>query len=148
MAETFTEGGLNYLYQTAIRGGASLATYYAFLFVSQTPTTVPASTASGVSSGWTEMTASTGTYSRQAVAASAIAAASSIGASSWGSQWPAVTFTGLTSSSPANGFGFASGSVGSAGSPLLFANFDSGASRALVTISDTLQITGIVKATP
>jgi hypothetical protein len=148
MAETFTEGGLNYQYNVAWRGGAgSLATYYAGLFVSATPTTVPASTASGVSNGWTEMTASTGTYSRQAIAASAIAAASS-NSGAWVSQWPAVTFTGFTSSSPANGGFIASGSVGSAGSPLAFANFDSGASRSLAASADSLQWTPTVKMTP
>lgn len=149
MAETFTEGGLNYIYQTAFRGGASLATYYAGLFVSNTPTTVPASTASGVSSGWTEMSASTGTYARQAIPASAIAAASSLNGA-WVSQWPAVTFTGFTSpsASPANGGFIASGSVGSVGSPLAFANFDSGASRAFAASGDSLQWTPTVKLTP
>lgn len=150
MAETFTEGGLNYLYQTSFRGGASLATYYVALFVSNTATTVPASTASGVSSGWTEVTASSGTYARQSIAASGIAAGSSIGASVWGGVWPAVTFTGFTTNpaSPVNGFAICSGSVGSAGSPLAFANFDSGASRALAASADTLQVTPTIKLTP
>lgn len=150
MAETFTEGGLNYLYNAALRGGAaSLATYYVALFVSQTASTVPASTASGVSNGWTEVTASSGTYARQSITASAIAAASS-NTGTWLSAWPAVTFTGFTTNaaSPINGFGICSGSVGSVGSPLAFANFDSGASRALASVSDTLQVTPTVKMTP
>jgi len=148
MAETYTQDGLAYLYNSSYRAIAELATFYAALFVSATPTTVPASTASGLSFGWTEMAASTGTYARQAIAASAIAAPAVVGGSAVGSTWPAVTFTGFTSASPANGFGIFSGSVASTASPLYFANFDSGASRALVNVADTLQVTAATRGTP
>jgi len=150
MAETFTEGGLNYLVNVGLHGAAaSLLNFYVGLFNSQTQSTVPASTASGASTGWTEVTASSGTYARQAVAASATGAGSG-NSGAWVSGWPAVTFTGFTTNpaSPANGFFIASGSVGSAGSPLAFANFDSGASRSLASVSDTLQVTPTVKLTP
>lgn len=150
MAETFTEAGLDYLYNAGWRGTGDVSTYYVFLFVSNTPATVPASTASGASAGWTEVTAATGTYARQAVAASAINAAGSVGGSARGSAWPQVTFTGFTTvaSLPVNGYGIATGSVGSAGSPLMFANFDSAASRALASTSDQLSVTPSVRGTP
>lgn len=150
MAETFTEAGLDYIYNAGWRQASQNATFWVGLFVSQTPSTVPASTASGASSGWTEAVAATGTYARQAVAASAINAAGSVGGSARGSTWPQVTFTGFTlnAASPANGYGIFSGSVGSAGSPLLFANFDSGASRPMATTSDQLLVTPSVRGLP
>ncbi len=148
MAETYTCNGLDYLYNGSFRQGSQLASFYLGLFVSQTPTTVPASTASGSASGWTEMAASTGTYTRQAIAASDISAPGDVGGSARGSTWPAKTFTGFTSASPANGFVVFSGSVASTASPLFFANFDSGASRALSSTSDTLQVTPATRGTP
>jgi hypothetical protein len=150
MAETYTQDGLDYLYNSSYRSGTQLATFYAGLFVSQTQTTVPASTASGSGSGWTEVTASSGTYTRQAILAASIAAPATVGGSSRGSTWPAVTFTGFTTNpaSPINGFGIFSGSVASTASPLYFANFDSGASRALASVSDTLQVTPATRGTP
>ena len=150
MAETYTEAGLDYLYNAGWRQASQNAAFWVFLFVSQTPTTVPASTASGASGGWTEAVAATGTYARQAVAASSINAAGSVGGSARGSTWPQVTFTGFTTAagSPINGYGIATGSVGSAGSPLMFVNFDSGASRAMATTSDQLLVTPAVRGTP
>lgn len=148
MAETFTQDGLAYIYRTAFNGSTAVTTFWVGEFVSATPSTVPASTASGASSGWTEMSAATGTYARQSVAASAITSAAVVGASAVGSTWPQVTFTGFTSASPANGYFIATGSVGSAGSPLLFANFDSGASRSHLTTSDTLAVTPALRGTP
>ena len=152
MAETYTQEGLDYIYNAALRGtgtraGSSL--WYVALFVSQTPTTVAASTASGSPiTGWTEMSASTGTYSRQSTgAASAITASGDIGGSARGSAWPQVTFTGFTSASPANGFAIVSTSSGSC-TVIALANFDSGASRALVSTSDQLLVTPTLKATP
>lgn len=148
MAETYTQDGLHNLYRTTYCGSSAVATFYVGLFVSATPSTVPASTASGASSGWTEMSAATGTYARQSVPASTITTSGVVGASAVGSTWPQVTFTGFTSASPANGFFISNGSVGSAGSPLLFANFDSGASRSLLTTSDTLAVTPALRGTP
>lgn len=148
MAESYTQNGLDVMYNATFRAATQLANFYVALFVSQTPTTCPASTASGSGSGWTEMTASTGTYARQQVVGASIPSAVDVGASARGSTWPAVTFTGFTSSSPANGYGVFSGSVASTASPLFFANFDSGASRAMVTTSDTLQVTVATRGTP
>lgn len=148
MAETFTNDGLDYLYSRAFNG-SSQNTYFSIgLFVSATPSTVPASTASGASAGWTEMTAATGTYARQNVNATAITGPGNVGGSARGSTWPQVTFTGFTSSSPANGFVVLSSSIASLGSPLAFANFDSGGSRALLTTSDQLLVTPALRGTP
>lgn len=152
MAETFTEGGLNYMMNASWRnptGSSAASLWYVGLFTSQTPTTVPASTASGSASGWTEITAATGTYTRQSIAASAISAFASVGASSWGGNLPQVTFTGFTqTASPANGYGFFSGSVGSVGSPLFFSNFTSGASYAFSTSSASLLVTPAIAGLP
>ena len=148
MAESYTQNGLDLLYNATFRAGTQLANFYVGLFVSATPTTCPASTASGVSFGWTQMTASTGTYAVQQVIGASIPSAVDVGASARGSTWPQVTFTGFTSSSPANGFVVLSGSVASTASPLFFANFDSGASRALVTVADTLAVTPATRGTP
>lgn len=150
MAEIVTEAGLNYLYNAwRVSYAGSLPTLWAGLFVSQTPSTVPASTASGASAGWTEMSASTGTYARQSITASAITAGAAIGASAWGSTWPAVSFTGFTSASPANGYGiFAASTSGASGSPLFFTNFDSAASRAFSSTSDSLSLSPAFKITP
>jgi len=150
MAEIVTEAGLNYIYNGwRVSYAGSLATLWAGLFVSATPTTTPASTASGASAGWTEMSASTGTYARQSITASAITAGAAVGASAWGSTWPAVSFTGFTSASPANGFGiFAASTSGASGSPLFFANFDSGASRSFASVSDSMSLSPAFRITP
>ncbi len=148
MAENYTNDGLDYSYRVSYCGSTALSIFYVGLFVSATPSTVPASSASGASSGWAEMTAATGTYSRQSVPASTITTAGNVGGSARGSTWPAVSFTGFTSSSPANGAVLLSGSVASTASPLAFCNFDSGASRSLLTTSDTLQFTPAFRFTP
>lgn len=149
MAETWTENGLQYMTNTAFRTGhgtgsqAALTTFYAGLFVSQTSSTVPASTASGASVGWTEAVAATGTYTRQAIVSASVTQFASVGASSWGGSFPVVLFTGFTTAaaSPINGWVLLSGSVASTASPLMFANFDSGASYAMSTSSASLSLT-------
>lgn len=146
MAETFTRNGLSVIYTSSFRNGTPQTYFSVGLFVSQTASTVPASTASGAAAGWEEMTASTGTYSRQNIAASDIGAAADIGSSAWGVAWPQVTFTGFTSASPANGYVIMSAST--AGSPLAFANFDSAAARTFATAADSLALTPTIKATP
>lgn len=151
MAETFTQAGLHYTLTQSWRVSfaASLPTYWVGLFTSQTPSTVPASTASGSGAGWTEITAATGTYSRQAVTASAVTAFAEVGGSSWGGNITQVTFTGFTqTASPANGYGVFSGSVGSSGSPMFFSNFTSGASYAFSTSSASLLVTPAIAALP
>jgi hypothetical protein len=150
MAETYTNNGLDYMYNATFRAATQIATFYVGLFVSQTQSTVPASTASGSGSGWTEVTASSGTYARQAIPGASIPSAADVGGSARGSTWAQVTFTGFTTNpaSPINGFVILSGSVASTASPLFFANFDSGASRALASASDTLAVTPATRGTP
>lgn len=150
MAETFTNDGLDYIYSRAFNGSTQNTYFSIALFVSQTATTVPASSASGASNGWTEMVAATGTYSRQNVTATGITGPGNVGGSARGSTWPQVTFTGFTSptASPANGYVVLSSSIASLGSPLAFANFDSGGSRALLTTSDELRVTPALRGTP
>jgi hypothetical protein len=147
MAEIFTQEGLDWILGKSFGITAGSVITYLGLFVSATPTTVPASDASGGSLpyNWTEMTASTGTYGRIAMAASLWGAAASI-ASGRKFSHAQQTFTGFTSSSPANGFFISTGSVPSqaTGKCICFANFDAGASRALVTVSDQLLITPTV----
>ena len=149
MAESYTNNGLDYLYRSAYCGSSQLATFYVGLFISQTQTTVPASTASGSSNGWSEVAAATGTYTRQPIAASAITTSGDVSGSARGSTWPQVTFTGFTNNpaSPINGFGVFSGSVASTASPLWFANFDSGASRNMAASGDTLAVTPATRGT-
>lgn len=152
MAETFTEQGLTHIINQAFREQTQTRTWYVGLFVSATPTTVPASTASGSGTGWTEMSASTGTYARIAITGSLLAAPYVIGSSAVGTSAAAASasFTGFTSASPANGIFLATGSApgAAAGSPIWFANFDSGASRAFSTTSDTLTAAITIKALP
>jgi len=152
MAETFTQAGLNYQMNAwRVSFAGSLPTLWVGLFVSQTPSTVPASTASGAAAGWTEIAAVTGTYTRQSITASAISAFADVGASSWGGSLPQVTFTGFTSNaaSNANGYGvFAASTSGAAGSPLFFANFNSGASYAFPTSSASLLVTPAIAGLP
>ena len=152
MAESWTEVGLNYMMNAAWRnpsGTSAASLWYVGLFTSATPTTVPASTATGSGTGWTEITATSGTYTRQGIAASAISAFASVGASSWGGNLPAVTFTGFVqTASPANGWGLFNGSVASTASPYMFANFDSAASYAFATSGASLILTPAMAGLP
>lgn len=152
MAETFTEHGLTHIINQAFREQTQTRTWYAGLFVSATPTTVPASTASGSGTGWTEMSASTGTYARIAITGSLLVAPFVVSSSAVATSAAATSaaFTGFTSASPANGIFLATGSApgAAAGSPIWFANFDSGASRAMSTTSDTLSVAITIKALP
>ncbi len=150
MAETYTNNGLDLLYNSGFRVQTQVSIWYVGLFISQTATTVPASTASGSGNGWTEVTASSGTYTRQSIAGSDISAPGDVGGSARGSTWPQKTFTGFTNNpaSPINGFGIFTGSIASTASPVFFANFDSGASRNLATTSDSLALTPATRGTP
>lgn len=144
MAEIFTDEGLDYLLGIAFKGGTVDTTLYLGLFTSQTASTVPGRTATGGASpsGWTEMTASSGSYARIAISTS-----------DWGSPATnsngrrialssAKQFTGFVSGAAANGFFIATSSASGVGdTTLYFANFDSGAARSLASVSDTLSVT-------
>lgn len=143
MAEIFVDEGLDTILTTFFKNGTPPATLYVGLFTSNTATTVPARTATGGASpaGWVEMTASSGTYARQSIAAA-----------SWGSPatdgsgraitGPEVTFTGFVSAANANGFFLATASASGASDKIIgFANFNSGVSRQLATTADSVKVT-------
>ena len=118
-------------------------TFFVGLFTSQTPTTVPAATATGgaAPAGWTEMTASSGTYARQAISAGAWGAPATNGAGQR-ITGPAVTFTGFVGAAAANGFFVATNNASGAGDTIIyFSNFDSGVSRTFAALADSLQVT-------
>jgi hypothetical protein len=144
MAETFTDEGLDYEMALAYKGGTQDTTLYLGLFTSQTASTVPARTATGGASpsGWTEMTASSGTYARIAIATSDWGSAATNGSGRRISLNAAKTFTGFVSAAAANGYFIATNSASGAGDVILgFSNFDSGAARSFASVSDTLSIT-------
>lgn len=73
MAEIFVDEGLDHALGVLFDAATQDTTFFVGLFTSQTATTVPARTAVlGASpTGITEMTASSGTYARQAISAGA-----------------------------------------------------------------------------
>lgn len=141
MAEIFTDEGLDKIMGIVPKNGTNLTTLYLGLFSSQTPTTVPARTATGgaAPSGWTEVTG-TG-YARIAVAAADWGAASTVGN---GRSITAAqkTFTGGAGGwTAANGFFLATNSASGAGdTTIFFSNFASGLARTLAS-GDTLKVT-------
>lgn len=144
MAETHTDEGLDYMLGVLFKGGTVDSSLYVGLFTSQTATTVPARTATGGASpsGWTEMTASSGTYARIAIATGDWGAAATNGSGRRISLSAAKQFTGFVSSAAANGFFVATNATSGVGDTVLFfANFDSGAARSLASVSDTLDVT-------
>lgn len=148
MAETFTDEGLDYALGVLFKGGTVDTTLHLGLFTSQTATTVPARTATGgaAPSGWTEMTVSSGTYARIAIATGDWGAAATNGSGRRISLSSAKTFTGFVSAAAANGFFIATHATSGAGDTILcFANFDSGTARSLATTSDQLQLTPSVQ---
>lgn len=144
MASIFPDEGLDYLLGIAFKGGTADTTLYVGLFTSQTPSTVPARTATGGASpsGWTEMSASSGTYSRQAIATGDWGAAATNGDGRRIALSAAEVFTGFVSAADANGFFIATASASGAGDTILyFANFDSGVARPFATVADELELT-------
>lgn len=148
MAEIFPDEGLDYMLGALFKGGTVDTTLYLGLFTSQTATTVPARTATGgaTPSGWTEMTAGSGTYSRIALATGDWGAASTNGNGRKIALSAAKTFTGFVGAAAANGYFIATNSASGAGDTvLLFSNFDSGVTRAVATVSDQLAVTPSVQ---
>lgn len=144
MAENFTDEGLDYIMSVIYKGGTQDTTLYAGLFTSQTASTVPARTATGgaAPSGWTEQTASSGTYARIAIATGDWGAPATNGSGRRIVLSAAKAFTGFVSAAPANGFFIATNSASGAGDTIIyFANFDSGVSRSNATTSDTINVT-------
>lgn len=147
MAAIVTDEGLDYIINAILRGGTVDTTLFVGLFTSQTATTVPARTATGgaVPSGWAEMTASSGTYTRQAIASGVggdWGAPATNGSGRRSTLSAAEQFTGFVGAAAANGFFIATNSASGAGDViLLFANFDSLVDRTFATIADILNLT-------
>lgn len=144
MAEIFTDEGLDYMLDVLFKGGTVDTTLFIGLFTSQTPTTVPARTAVGGASpsGWTEMTASSGSYARQAFATGDWGSPATNGSGRRIALSAAEQFTGFVGAAAANGFFIATLSASGAGDKILcFSNFDSGVARTLATTSDQLNVT-------
>lgn len=134
MAEIFPDEGLDYCLGVVFDALAQDTTFFVGLFTSQTPTTVPARTATGgaVPAGWTE--AAFTNYARQAISAGAWGSPSTNG-SGRKITAPQVTFPTVgASGATVNGFFIATNSASGAGDTIIyFANFDSGVARVLVT---------------
>lgn len=146
MAEIFVDEGLDLIINTFLKNGTPPASLYVGLFTSQTATTVPARTATGGASpvGFTEMTASSGSYARQAIAAASWGAPATDG-SGRASAGPQVDFTGFVSAANANGYFIATQSAPGASDKILhFANFNSGLARGLAATTDHIQVTPTV----
>jgi hypothetical protein len=144
MAEIFPDEGLDYLLGIAFKAGTVDTTLFMGLFTSQTATTVPARTATGGASpsGWTEMTASSGSYARIAVATGDWGAAATNGSGRRIALSAAKQFTGFVGAAAANGFFLATNSASGAGDVLIyFSNFDSGVARTMAATGDQLNIT-------
>jgi hypothetical protein len=144
MAEIAPDEGLDYMLGVLFKAGTVDTTLYIGLFTSQTASTVPARGATGGASpsGWTEMTASSGSYARIALATGDWGSAATNGSGRRIALSAAKTFTGFVSGAAANGYFIATNSASGAGDTVLaFANFDSGVARSLATTSDTLAIT-------
>lgn len=144
MAEIFPDEGLDDILNVYFRNTqAARTTLYAGLFTSQTPTTVPARTATGGASpsGWTEMVASSGTYARQAIPAAAWGAPATNGSGRRITETVAELFTGFVGAA-ANGFFIATAAASGAGDVIVyFSNFDSGVARTFAAVGDELNLT-------
>lgn len=144
MAEIFPDEGLDYLLGIAFKAGTVDTTLFMGLFTSQTASTCPARTATGGASpaGWTEMTASSGSYARIAVATGDWGAAGTNGNGRRIALSAAKQFTGMVGAAAANGFFLATASASGAGDTVIyFSNFDSGVARTLAAVGDQLNIT-------
>lgn len=144
MAEIFTDEGLDYMLGVLFRGATPDTTLFVGLFTSQTPTTVPARTATGGASpsGWTEMTASSGVYARIAIATGDWGSPATNGSGRRIALSAAKQFTGMVGAAPANGFFVATNAASGAGDTIIyFSNFDSGVARTLAATGDQLNIT-------
>ena len=148
MAENFTDEGLDYLLGIAFKGGTVDTTLYLGLFTSASASTVPARTATGGASpsGWTEMTASSGSYARIAIATSDWGSAGTNGSGRRIALSSAKQFTGFVSAAAANGYFIATNSASGAGDTIIgFSNFDSAAARSLASTSDQFNVTARIQ---
>jgi hypothetical protein len=144
MAENLTDEGLDYMLGVLFKGGTVDTTLYLGLFTSASASTVPARTATGGASpsGWTEMSASSGSYARIAIATGDWGSAATNGSGRRISLSSAKQFTGFVGAAAANGYFIATNSASGAGDTIIgFSNFDSGVARTFATTSDQLNVT-------
>jgi len=148
MAENFTDEGLDYLLGIAFKAGTVDTTLYVGLFTSASASTVPARTATGGASpsGWTEMSASSGTYARVAIATGDWGSASTNGSGRKITTSGAKTFTGFVGAAAANGFFIATAAASAGGDTILFfTNFDNTTARTFAATADSLALTPTVQ---
>lgn len=144
MAEIIPDEGLDYMLGVLFKAGTVDTTLFLGLFTSQTASTVPARGATGGASpsGWTEMTAASGSYARIAIATGDWGSAATNGSGRRVALSSAKQFTGFVGAAAANGFFIATNSASGSGDTVLgFSNFDSGVARTMASTSDTLDIT-------
>lgn len=144
MAEIVPDEGLDYMLAALFKGAAVDTTLYLGLFTSQTPTTCPSRSATGGASpsGWTEMSASSGTYARIALATGDWGAPSTNGNGRKIALTAAKSFTGFVGAAAANGYFIATNAASGAGDTILqFCNFDSGVARTYATTGDIGNVT-------
>ena len=145
MAEIFPDEGLDYLIGITPKNGTNLANTYCGLFISQTASTVPASTAvlatqTGVTetSGWG--------YARQAHAAASwgTTGAKTIWSQSGrGTTGAQLSFAAATAAYGVaiNGFFMAAVSSLGAGPALFYSNFDDTTAIASLALGDIIKVT-------
>lgn len=143
MAEIFVDEGIDKIHGIFPKNGTNLASLYIGLFTSQTPSTVPARTATGgaAPSGWTEAVGTA--YARQAIATASWGTPSTNGN---GRKITAgeVTFptVGAGGWGTVNGFFIATLSASGAGDTIIyFVNFDD-------VTANTLNAGDVQKVTP
>lgn len=142
MASMYPDEGVDKLMGVVPKNGTNIATLYIGLFTSQTPSTVPARTATGGASpsGWTEVSGTS--YARQSIAAASWGSPSTSGS---GRKISAaqVTFptAGAGGWTAANGFFVATNSASGSGDTVLyFCNFDDATAVTLLS-GDVIQVT-------
>jgi hypothetical protein len=139
MAEIAPDEGLDYMIGVLLRAQTQPTTLYVGLFTSQSPTTVPASTA--VLATGTGVTELTGTgYARQSITAATWGAPTAGGGGRQTTASTYVTFTAGGTWTAVNGFFVCTTATAGTGIALFYANFDSGVARTLLN-GDSLRIT-------
>ena len=138
MAEIFSDEGLDYILGVIPKGATTPATLYLGLFTSQTPTTVPASTAVlATSTGVTEAAGTS--YGRVSIAAADWAA---LAAATGGRKTTALQKTfptvGVGGWGTINGFFVAT--TLTAGIGIFYANFDDGVAI-ISAVNDVIKVT-------
>lgn len=142
MAETFLDEGLDYI-MSLIPGGGAMSALAIGAFTSQTPTTVPARTATFGNGGISEPAAGTGGYARVAVATGdwGAPATNGSGRRRTASQKAFPTSTAAWNPTAVNGCFIVVGTTVGAGTLIYAANFDDGQVAQLNAAGLVLRVT-------